>query len=101
MEEIIAAGPALLLQEIGNLGTILIAFPLGLWVLKMGRELIGATFSIAREPNIAIIADRYGLKSPEGAGVMGVYVVGTLFGTLIFTITASLLASMDILDIRA
>ena len=31
---------------------------------------------------------------------MGVYVVGTLFRHLIFTITASF-ASMDILDIRA
>ncbi|MFC4903979.1 DUF3100 domain-containing protein [Kocuria oceani] len=101
MQDIIEAGPALLLQEIGNLGTIAIAFPLGLYLLRMRREIIGASFSIAREPNIAIIADRYGLKSPEGAGVMGVYVVGTLFGTFIFAIMASLIASLDILDIRA
>lgn len=101
MDDIIAAGPALLLQELGNLGTIAIAFPIGLVVLRMRREVIGSTFSIAREPNIAIIADRYGLKSPEGAGVMGVYVVGTLFGTFLFAIMASLIASMNILDIRA
>lgn len=101
MEEIIAAGPALLLQELGNLGTIAIAFPIGLWILRMQREVVGATFSVAREPSIAIIADRYGLKSPEGAGVMGVYVIGTLFGTFIFAIMASLIASFDVLDIRA
>ncbi|WP_404422534.1 DUF3100 domain-containing protein [Thalassospira australica] len=101
IETIIAAGPALLLQELGNLGTIVLAFPLAVWGLKMGREAIGATFSIAREPNLAIIADRYTLKSPEGTGVMGVYVIGTLFGTFIFAILASLFASADIFDPRA
>ncbi|AYY15253.1 DUF3100 domain-containing protein [Actinobacteria bacterium YIM 96077] len=101
IEEIIEAGPALLLQELGNLGTVALAFPIAVWLLRMGREVIGATFSVAREPNIAIIADRYGLKSPEGAGVMGVYVVGTLFGTLIFAVMASILATVDILDPEA
>lgn len=101
IEEIIEAGPALVLQEIGNLGTIALAFPIAIWLLRLGREAIGATFSVAREPNIAIIADRYGLKSPEGTGVMGVYVVGTLFGTLIFAVMASLLATLEILDPEA
>ncbi|MCP2253532.1 Protein of unknown function (DUF3100) [Prauserella aidingensis] len=93
-EELIEAGPALLLQEIGNLATVAIAFPLAVWVFKLRRESIGATFSVAREPNLAIIVDRYGLKSPEGTGVMVVYVVGTVFGTLIFSVLASLLASL-------
>lgn len=101
IEEIIAAGPALLLQELGNLGTILLAFPAAVWVLKLRREAIGAVHSIAREPNIAIIADRYGLRSPEGMGVLGVYVMGTLFGTFVFAIMASFLASMDFLRIEA
>ena len=83
MDKIIDAGPALVLQELGNLGTIVLAFPVAVLVLRMGRESIGACFSVAREPNIAIIADKYGLKSQEGAGVMGVYVIGTLFGTFI------------------
>lgn|SRR5690606_5630857 len=95
-EELVQAGPALLLQEIGNLATVAIAFPLAVWLLKLNREAIGATFSVAREPNIAIIADRYGVKSPEGTGVMVVYVVGTVFGTIIFAVMASLLASLDI-----
>jgi hypothetical protein len=97
MEAIISAGPALLLQEIGNLGTILLAFPVAVFVLRMGREVIGACHSIAREPNVAIISDRYGLSSKEGAGVMGVYVVGTLFGTIFFAVMASLLATAGVL----
>ena len=96
MQTIIEAGPALILQELGNLGTILIAFPLAVLLLRMGREVIGAAHSIAREPNVAIISDRYGLNTKEGAGVMGVYVTGTLFGTIFFTIMASLLGSLGL-----
>ncbi|BAQ67784.1 putative membrane protein [Rhodovulum sulfidophilum] len=101
METIIAAGPALVLQELGNLGTIVLAFPVAVLVLRMGRESIGACFSVAREPNIAIIADKYGLKSQEGTGVMGVYVIGTLFGTFIFAILASILATTGAFSIEA
>ena len=101
IDQIVAAGPALLLQELGNLGTMLIALPVAVLLLKMGRETIGATHSIAREPNIAIVSDRYGLKSAEGVGIMGVYVVGTMFGTLYFALLGAYLASLDIFDVRA
>ena len=101
MDKIIDAGPALVLQELGNLGTIVLAFPVAVLVLRMGRESIGACFSVAREPNIAIIADKYGLKSQEGAGVMGVYVIGTLFGTFIFAILASILATTGAFSVEA
>ncbi len=101
IDQIISAGPALILQELGNLGTMLVALPVAVLVLKMGREAIGATYSIAREPNIAIISDKYGLKGPEGIGVMGVYVVGTMFGTLWFALMAGYLASLDWFDPRA
>lgn len=101
IEQIINAGPALILQEIGNLGTMIIALPFAVLVLRMGREAVGATYSIAREPNIAVISDKYGLRSPEGIGVMGVYVVGTLFGTLFFVLLSGYLASLDIFDVRA
>lgn len=93
---IIQTGPALILQEIGNLGTILIAFPLAIWIFKLNRESIGATFSIAREPNIAVIADKYGLNTPEGSGVMSVYVIGTLFGTIIFSVIPSIFIHLNI-----
>ncbi len=101
IEDLINAGPALILQELGNLGTMLIALPVAVLVFKMGREAIGATYSIAREPNIAVISDKYGLKGPEGIGVMGTYVVGTMFGTLWFALMAGYLTSLDIFDPRA
>lgn len=101
IKDLIDAGPALILQELGNLGTMLIALPVAVLVFKMGRESIGATYSIAREPNIAVISDKYGLKGPEGIGVMGTYVVGTMFGTLWFALMAGYLTSLDILDPRA
>lgn len=93
METLIAAGPALILQEIGNLFTIIIAMPVAVLLLRMKRESIGATYSIAREPNIAIISDRYGLTGPEGSGVMGVYVIGTMFGGIVFALMASFFGS--------
>ncbi len=101
MDEILAVGPVMIVQEFGNLGTMLIAMPVAVLLLRMGRESIGACFSIAREPNIALISDRYGLKNPEGVGVMGVYVMGTMFGTLVFALLASFLASTGLFDIRA
>ncbi len=101
INEIVAAGPSLILQELGNVATVVVAMPVAVLLFGMGRESIGATHSIAREPNIALIADRYGLKTPEGIGVMGVYVMGTLFGAVYFSIMPSLIASWDIFDIRA
>jgi len=101
LDEIIAAGPALLLQELGNVATVAIALPVAVLVFGMGREAIGATHSVAREPNVALIADKYGLQSAEGIGVMGVYVMGTLFGAIYFSLMAGVIASMDIMDVRA
>jgi len=101
LSKILAVGPAMIFQELGNLGTILIAMPVAILILKMGRESIGACFSIAREPNIALISDKYGLKSSEGIGVMGIYVMGTMFGTLYFALLASFLASTGWFDVRA
>ena len=76
--EILNAKLALIFQEIGHFaGTILLGLPLAV-MLGMGREAVGATYSVAREPNIAIVADKYGLDSPEGRGVMAMYVCGTL-----------------------
>lgn len=92
LPEIIKSSPALILQELGNLGTLFIGIPLAVW-LGLKRESIGAAHSIAREPNIALISDVYGLDSEEGQGVMGVYICGTVFGTIFFGIMASLAAA--------
>ena len=94
IEAIIDAGPALILQELGNLGTIVVAFPVAVFLLRMGREAIGASYSIDREPNLALIAEKYGLNSPEGAGAMGVYATGTLIGTFVFAIMPPLILSL-------
>ena len=90
--QVIAAGPALLLQELGNLGTMVIALPIAL-LFGFKREAIGMTHSIAREPNVAIVAQKYGLNSPEGEGVIMTYVVGTLVGTIFMGLLASLMAT--------
>ncbi|MBF9002506.1 DUF3100 domain-containing protein [Vibrio nitrifigilis] len=76
-------GLAIVLQEFGNMGTILLALPIGL-LLGFKRELIGMTHSIGREANVSLIAERYGINSAEGRGVMTVYIVGTVFGTLFY-----------------
>ena len=94
--KIVAAGPALILQEFGNLGTIVVALPFAL-LLGFKRESIGMTHSIAREPNVGLIASKYGLDSPEGRGVMTTYIVGTLLGTIFIGLFAGFLGSTGIL----
>ncbi len=93
--DIVKAGPALILQEFGNLATLLLGVPLAMY-LGLKREAVGAAHSIAREPNVALIGDIYGLDSAEGRGVMGVYICGTVFGTIFFGIMASFLAAFQI-----
>jgi DUF3100 family protein len=87
---VLTAGPALILQELGNLGTIFLSMPLAILVFKMDRTAIGSAFSTSREGSLAIVGDLYGLDSPEGRGVMGSYITGTLLGTIFNGILASL-----------
>lgn len=97
INEIFNAKFALIFQEVGHFaGTILLGLPLAM-MLGMGREAVGATYSVAREPNIAIVADKYGLESPEGRGVMAMYVCGTLYGAIWMGILASIIARLDII----
>ena len=63
---IFQVGPALLLQELGNLGTVFFALPIAL-LLGFKRETIGMTSSICREPNLGVVIDKYGFDSPEAA----------------------------------
>ncbi|MDA9555963.1 DUF3100 domain-containing protein [Vibrio sp.] len=101
MDKLLNAGHAMIFQELGNVFTLFIAMPFAVLVCKMGRESIGATYSIAREPNIALISEKYGLKGPEGVGVLSVYVIGTMFGSIFFALLAGYVASLEIFDIRA
>ena len=95
LETVVSAGPALLLQEFGNLGTILLAMPLAI-LLGMKREAIGATHSINRESNLAVITDVYGPDSPEARGSLSIYVVGGMIGTIYFGFMVSVIAMLDI-----
>lgn len=90
--KVVQSGPALVLQEFGNIGTVFFGVPIAV-LLGLRREAVGAAFSNAREPNIAIIGEKYGLDTPEGRGVMGVYVTGTIFGALFCSFLSSFAAS--------
>lgn len=65
------------------------------------RECIGMTHSVGREPNVALISERYGSDCPEFRGVMVVYVVGTVFGTIFMGAIASFLASATPISVEA
>jgi hypothetical protein len=96
--KLMASGWALLFQELGHFfGTALLGMPLAL-LLGIKREAIGATFSVGREPSLAIISEKYGLSSPEGRGVMAEYVTGTVIGAIFIAIIASLLTSLKVFD---
>lgn len=93
LPKIIAAGPALILQEIGHLATIVVALPLAL-ILGLRKEAVGMTHSIGREANLALITEKFGISSPEWRGVMSIYIFGTIFGAIFFSIFAGLIISI-------
>ncbi|SAK54879.1 AbgT transporter [Caballeronia hypogeia] len=101
LPKLAASGWALVFQELGHFaGTVLLGLPLAL-MLGIKREAIGATFSVGREPSLAIIGERYGMASPEGRGVLAEYLTGTLFGAVFLTIFAGALTSLNIFDPKA
>lgn len=100
IEQVISAGPALLLQELGNLGTIFLALPFAM-LLGLKREAIGATHSINRESNLALITDMYGPDSPEARGSLSIYIVGGMIGTIYFGFMTTIVASLGIFHIHA
>ncbi|WP_169721477.1 DUF3100 domain-containing protein [Brevibacterium album] len=91
IELILEVGPALVLQEIGNLGTILVGLPLAV-ALGMGRASVGATFSTCREGSFVMVGERFGADSRELRGVLSMYVFGTVFGALWLGLLASVMA---------
>ena len=85
------AGAAILLQEVGNLGTIFFALPVAL-LLGFKREAIGMTSSICREPQMGVVIDKFGFASPETKGFFSVFLIGTVLGTPFISLLVSLLA---------
>ena len=90
--KLLEVGPALLLQELGNIATVFIALPLALF-LGLKREAVGAAHSIDRETNLALISNLYGPSSPEMRGTLSVYIIGGLIGTIYMGFLATLVAS--------
>lgn len=91
--EILRIGGIFLVQELGNLGTVIFGLPIAI-LLGLRREAIGATLGIGREGELAYISEKYTLDSKEGRGVLSLYIIGTLFGTIFFSIFAPILLSL-------
>lgn len=86
-------GPALILQELGHLATIFIALPVAL-LLGFKRESIGMTNSIGREPEVAVVVDKYGFNSAESRGIFALFIVGTIIGTVFISFLTSISVSV-------
>ncbi len=86
-------GPALMLQELGHLATILVALPVAL-LLGFKREAIGMTNSIGREPEVAVVVDKYGFNSAESRGIFALFIVGTIIGTVFISFLTSISVSV-------
>lgn len=95
IETVISAGPALLFQEFGNLGTIFLSLPIAL-LLGLKREAIGACHSINRETNLALMQDMFGPDSPEARGSLSVYIIGGMIGTIFFGFMVTVIAATGI-----
>lgn len=95
LAKLVELGPALILQEFGNLATVFLAMPVAV-ALGLGREAIGACHSINRETNIGLISHVYGADSAEMRGTMSVFVVGGVVGTVYLALLASFMASWGI-----
>ncbi len=95
LREILSLGWVFLAQELGNLGTVVFGLPVAL-MLGLRREAIGATLGIAREGELAYISEKYTLNSPEGEGVLAMYIFGTLFGALFYSIIAPLFTAVGL-----
>lgn len=97
IEQMISASPVLILQNLGNVGTVIFALPVAL-LLGMRREAVGMSYALSREPNVALIADKYGSESDEFKGVMVCYIVGTVFGSIFMSIVPPILITLGILS---
>jgi hypothetical protein len=96
LPKVVASGWALIFQEFGHFfGTAIFGLPIAL-LLGVRREAIGATFSVGREPSLAIIGEKYGMDSPEGRGVLAEYITGTIIGAVFIGLLAGFVASLNI-----
>jgi hypothetical protein len=95
LAKLVELGPALILQEFGNLGTIFLSLPFAL-LLGLKEEAIGACYSINRDSNLGLTTDIYGPDAGETKGTFAVYIVGSVIGTVFTSILVSIVASWGI-----
>lgn len=96
LETLMASGGTLLFQSLGHFfGLLIVSLPVAM-LLGLGRESVGGCYSLGREVNVAIIAEKYGLSSPEGRGVMGVFICGTMLGAMWCGVMMSVFVKLDI-----
>lgn len=93
--KLVDLGPALILQEFGNLGTIFLSLPFAL-LLGLKEEAIGACYSINRDTNLGLTTDVYGPEARETRGTFAVYIVGSVIGTVFTSLLVSVVASWGI-----
>ncbi len=89
ISKIFHVGLAFIAQEFAHFLVPVFAMPIAM-LLGLKREAIGAATSISREGSVGIITEKYGVGSPEGVGVLAIYMVGTVLGTVIFSVIGSL-----------
>ncbi|GKV56627.1 membrane protein [Sporosarcina sp. NCCP-2222] len=94
LPELVNVGPALAFQELGHVGTILLALPVAL-LLGVKKEAIGATSSTCRDKDYGLICHLYGSDSPEARGALSIYIIGFLIGTVYIGFLASIVASLN------
>lgn len=93
IQQILSIGWVFLLQSVGNIGTVLLGLPIAL-LLGLNREAIGATLGIGREGELTYISEKFGLSGAEGRGILSMYLVGTIFGSIFFSFIPPLFASL-------
>ena len=97
---IIAAGIPMLLQNLGDAFTCVLALPVAV-LLGMKREAIGLTFGNSREVLLSASENRWGATSDEFRGTIAMYIVGTIFGTITIGLLTSIAASVGFLSPEA
>lgn len=93
--QLIELGPALILQEFGNLGTIFLTLPIAL-LLGIKKEAIGACYSINRDVNLGLTTDVFGAEAAETKGTFAVYITGAVVGTVFASFMISIIASLNV-----
>lgn len=92
LDAILKSSVILVIQELGNLGTIIIGLPVAV-MLGLKRQSVGAAFSLPREGALAVVSEKYGLDSEEGKGVMGVFLIGTVLGGVFYSVFSGICAT--------